>query len=120
MTWLDEIKRQEKPIYRWFLNEDGSITKYVVWCYYIDTRFSRNTRYKYLNCVQGLEEKKKDKFFSNSVWSFDNDDEKVLKIMREGLEKRISDKYESLEKSIGDYYTMLNSNNPITEVEVNK
>lgn len=120
MSWLDEIKRQEKPIYRWFLHEDGSITKHVVWCYYIDTRLGGNIKYRYLNCVQGLEEKKKNKFFINSVWSFDSDNEKALKVMREGLEKRISDKYTSLEKSISDYYTMLNSDNRITEVEVNK
>ena len=50
----------------------------------------------------------------------DDNDEKALKIIKEGLEERIRDKYRSLEKSIDDYYMMLNSSNTITELEVDK
>lgn len=102
MRFRNIFTKQDKTIYIWKLNLDGTLSKSAIDEYRI-TKYPGGTEY-YLFRMEGsssthsLRSSQMDRFVSNRYASFTNDDEKAIKAIDDCLSakaKKYKDDYES-------------------------
>lgn len=94
--------KQDVPIYRWKLQNDGTLKKTVIDCYKVN-HFTYYDIYMYrtANSVQSFKSNKLDRFVNNGVYSFEDNDEKVKILIIKSVEtqyKKAKEEYEKIKQ----------------------
>lgn len=84
---MEPFPKQDRPLYRWKLQDDGSLKKTVI-NYYKVSHFTFGDIYMYRtnNSVQSFKSDKLDRFVHNGVYSFNDDDEKIKILIIQAIE----------------------------------
>lgn len=89
---MNRYTQQDRPIYGWVMKDDGSIVKLEpITEYLISTYGLGGVRYRFRvgTAPKTIEHSQMDVFFHNRLYSFENNDKKALRIIRETLETKV-------------------------------
>lgn len=100
-----QYEKQAQPIYKWTLMSNGKIKKAPPITEYKVRSSGNNTRY-YMRVSDGsvnsVREEKFDCFKNSTVYSFNGDDARAHKLIRDALEAKVNISRKEYEKALED------------------